>query len=65
MDYNDNFLLRKTKKILGFTFNDIGFLTNKNRHYKPNSVNYRTNNIKVLNSNNFFKLKYINKMIIP
>ena len=64
-NYNDNFLLRKTKKILGFTFNDIGFLTNKNRHYKPNSVNYRTNNIKdwLLNRNNYLNNYGINTEI--
>ena len=57
-NYYDNFILRKTKKILGFTFNDCGFLTNKNRHYKPNSVNYRIKDIKESLS---YRNNYLNK----
>ena len=61
--YGQDYLLRKTREILGFPYFALGSLTNKNSsyHYKSNSVKYRNNNTIESNStswkNNKDKMK--------
>ena len=61
-DYKHNFLLRKTRSILGFTPYDLGFFTSKNRffHYKPKTVNYRTYDNKISSTKNNKDKKNVN-----
>ena len=63
-NYDHNFLLRKTKAILGFI--PLGYFSSKNKyfHYKPKSVSYRTYDDKTSSTKDNKDNKYQKKNII-
>ena len=63
-NYDHNFLLRKTKAILGFI--PLGYFSSNNKyfHYKPKSVSYRTYDDKTSSTKDNKDNKYQKKNII-